>query len=148
MVDSKDKGARAETTVRDILRKYTKLQWERTPQSGALDAVHRLKGDLYIPGEKNKYTVEVKHYKDSVINHLLLTSNNHTLKVWWLQTCREAVENKNEPLLIFKHDRSKLYAAQYDFKIDLPTIAVNSNGLLLNIVLLEDWLYYKPEFIL
>ena len=61
MVDSREKGARAETVARDALRKLSKLQWERTPGSGALDPKHLLKGDLYIPGEKNLFVVEVKH---------------------------------------------------------------------------------------
>ena len=60
MVDPRAKGARTETTVRDTLRKATGLQWERVPGSGALDEKHGLKGDLYVPGEKNKFCVEVK----------------------------------------------------------------------------------------
>ena len=63
-VDPRAKGARAETVVRDELRKLTGLKWERVPGSGALDPKHLLKGDLYVVGEKNLYCVEVKHYKD------------------------------------------------------------------------------------
>ena len=57
MVDSRAKGARGEYLVRDLLREYTNLQFERVPNSGALEY---LKGDLYIPHEKNKYCIEVK----------------------------------------------------------------------------------------
>lgn len=145
---SKEKGSRAEVTVRDMLRKYTGLQWERTPLSGALDKVHQLSGDVYIPGEKNKYTVEVKHYKDSVINHLLLTGENHTLKQWWNQTQREAKENKNLPLLVFKHDRSKLYVARSCFLADdIARLTIERSDFYLEIALFEDWLKTKPEFI-
>ena len=49
-VDPRAKGARTETTVRDLLKKHTGLAWERVPGSGALDPKHQLKGDLYVPG--------------------------------------------------------------------------------------------------
>ena len=62
MVDPRAKGATAETKARDELRKLTKLKWERVPGSGALDEKHGLKGDLYVPNEKNLFCVEVKHY--------------------------------------------------------------------------------------
>jgi len=54
-VDSKAKGARGETVVRDLLRKLTGLQWERVPMSGALDPKLMMKGDLFIPGVYNNY---------------------------------------------------------------------------------------------
>ena len=72
MVDSRAKGARAESALKKVLVEKTKLKWERIPASGALSEVHQLKGDLYVPGEKNLYCVEVKSYKESAINHLLL----------------------------------------------------------------------------
>jgi hypothetical protein len=50
MVDSRAKGARGEYAVRDLLREYTDLQFERVPSSGALEY---LKGDLYIPHVDN-----------------------------------------------------------------------------------------------
>ena len=63
MVDSRAKGARGEYLVRDMLREYTGLKFERVPSSGALEY---LKGDLYIPHEKNHYCIEVKNYSESV----------------------------------------------------------------------------------
>jgi len=48
---SKAKGTRAETACCVVLRKYTGWNWERIPLSGALDAKHGLKGDVYIPKE-------------------------------------------------------------------------------------------------
>jgi len=146
---SKAKGSRAELVVRDILRKYTGLEWERTPLSGALDAVHGLSGDVYIPREKNKYTVEIKHYKDSHINHLLLSAENHQIFMWWKQTLRESTENRNEPLLIFKHDRSKLYVVKREFNIheDIDKLIIERKDIYLEIALLEDWLSTTPRFI-
>ena len=43
MVDSRAKGARGEYLVRDMLRSYTGLKFERVPASGALEY---LKGDF------------------------------------------------------------------------------------------------------
>lgn len=111
MVDPRAKGATAETKVRDELRKLTKLKWERVPGSGALDEKHGLKGDLYIPNEKNLYCVEVKHYKDDHFNTGLFTHKSPQLIEFWQQTKRESKQVGKEPLLIFKHDRSKLFAA-------------------------------------
>ena len=59
MVDSRAKGARGEYLVRDLLRQHTDLQFERVPSSGALEY---LKGDLYVPHEKNKYCIEAVSY--------------------------------------------------------------------------------------
>lgn len=109
MVDSKAKGSRAETTLRDILRKETGLQWEKTPGSGALDARYGLKGDLYIPNAMNNYCVEVKAYKESSITHNLLGAGSTNLDKWWEQATRQAKQVSQIPILFFKHDRSKWY---------------------------------------
>ena len=88
MVDSRAKGRTAELKARDILRKYTNLEWERTPMSGALDAKHKLKGDLYIPEIKNTFCVEVKHYKDDHLTSKFLSGKTPTIIEWWKQTIR------------------------------------------------------------
>ncbi len=111
MVDVRQKGATAETKARDELRKLTGLHWERVPGSGALDPKHLLKGDLYCPGEKNLYSIEVKHYKDCHIDHTLLSGKNPQLIEWWEQCIRQGKQVDKQPLLIFKHDRSKFYCA-------------------------------------
>lgn len=123
MVDSKAKGARAESKVKDELRALTKLDWQRTPLSGALASNHKLKGDLYIPDHNNKYCVEVKHYADDHLTSKLLTDKVPQFTDWWLQTLREAAEVKKTPLLIFKFDRSKLFVAFQEerAKMDLIT---------------------------
>lgn len=115
MVDSRDKGARAETVVRDKLREITGHKWERVPGSGALDPKHQLKGDLYIPGKVNSYVVEVKHYKDDHFNTSIFTSKNPQLIQWWEQAVRQGQQLGKKPLLLFKHDRSKIFAAFEDF---------------------------------
>ena len=145
---SKDKGTRAENSLKKLLKEKTGLGWERTPLSGALDAKHLLKGDLYIPGEKNKYCIEVKHYAESAINHLLISGVNPQLIKWWEQAEREAMENKALPLLVFKHDRSKWYMAIEDCGLYHKYITLSTPIYKLDICLFEDWLeVVEPEFV-
>lgn len=149
MVDSRQKGATAETKVRDDLRKLTGLKWERVPGSGALDAKHGLKGDLYVPGEKTLYCVEVKHYKDDHFNTSLFTSKNPQLLQFWKQTIRESGQVGKKPLLIFKHDRSKLFCAFEDMpNYNYSYVFISIDGHEFYIALLEDWVSNEaPKFI-
>lgn len=114
MVDSRAKGYRAETQLKELLTKETKHKWERIPASGALSEVHKLKGDLYIPGENNNYCVEVKSYKDSAINHLLLSGVGKPLLEWINQAVRQGEQVQKRPLLFFKHDRSKWFVCSWE----------------------------------
>jgi hypothetical protein len=149
MTDSRAKGARGETVVRDFLREATGLQWERVPMSGALSPTHRLKGDLYVPETSMRYCVEVKNYADDHFTSKLLTSKTPQLIEWWEQTVREASEVDKDPLLIFKFDRSKIFVA-YEAK---PTVEynythVNVNGYSFNVSLLNDWINReKPQWL-
>lgn len=111
MVDSRQKGARAEAAAKGMLIKHTGLDWQRTPGSGALNAAHKLKGDLYIPDCKNKFCVEVKHYKDDHLTSKILTDKNPQLLKWWEQAVRQGEQTGREPLLLFKFDRSKWFVA-------------------------------------
>ena len=148
-VDSRAKGARAETDVRDKLRQLTGLQWERVPSSGALDPKHGLKGDVYLVGVNNAYCVEIKHYKDDHLTSSLLTAKNPQLIEWWKQTLRESKQVDKYPLLIFKHDRSKLFCAF----CDLPTGVYNNISVAIDehfftICLLDDFIEHeRPKFI-
>ncbi len=110
MIDSRAKGRTAELACRDELRKLTGLMWERTPLSGALDAKHKMKGDVYVPEVNTKFCVEVKHYADDHISTKLLTTKS-VFYDWWAQTVREAEQMGKAPLLIFKHNRSKWFVA-------------------------------------
>ena len=145
MVDSRQKGARAEAQARDLLRKYTQLQWERVPGSGALDEKHGLKGDLYVPNEKNVYCVEVKHYKEDQISSKLLTSKSPKFLEWWQQTLRESAQVQKEPLLLFKYDRSRWFIASDTLPFDSileKTLMLPYNGTYVCIALLEEVLEY------
>lgn len=109
------KGTRAELKIRDMLRKYTGLEWQRTPQSGALGAQYKMKGDLMVMGEGNLYTVECKHYKEDHLSSKILSNTTSPIFDWWEQAVRQAEQNNNEPLLIYKWDRSKHYIMTYDY---------------------------------
>ncbi len=150
MVDSRAKGARTETVVRDVLRKHTGLGWERVPGSGALDPKHQLKGDLYVPGRTNQWCVEVKGYAEDHLTSAILTGKNPQLIEFWKQTKRQGDQVNKYPLLIFKFDRSKVFVA---FE-DMPTVNnyryvfVSCEGFEFFVALLEDWLTNEqPEFV-
>jgi len=149
-VDSRAKGARTETVVRDLLRKYTGLSWERVPGSGALDPKHKLKGDLYVPDKSNTYCIEVKGYADDHVTSAILTSKTPQLVDFWHQAVRQGVQVDRRPLLIFKHDRSKIFVC---FE-DMPTtdayryLYVNVSPYQFWVAILDDWIMHeKPKFV-
>ncbi len=151
MVDSRAKGARVETTVRDLLRTKTSLVWERVPGSGALDPKHQLKGDLYVPGRTNLYCVEVKGYAEDHLTSAMLTGKNPQLFQFWQQTTRQGIQVQKQPLLIFKFDRSKIFVAFADMPStsEYRWMFVNAEeNNEFYVALLEDWLKYEtPKFV-
>jgi Holliday junction resolvase len=105
LVDSRAKGARGEYFVRDMLREYTGLRFERVPSSGALEY---LKGDLYVPNEANRFCIEVKNYADSPLTDKMFTQEKtNNIIVWWNKVRNQAENGNQEPLLFFKYNRSK-----------------------------------------
>jgi hypothetical protein len=149
-VDARAKGARTETTVRDLLKKHTGLGWERVPGSGALDPKHLLKGDLYVPGRTNLWCVEVKGYAEDHLTSAILTGKSPQLIEFWQQAVRQGHQVSKQPLLIFKYDRSKVFVA---FE-EMPTtnryryIFVNCGEYEFFVALLEDWLQHEqPQFV-
>lgn len=106
MVDSRAKGARGEYLVRDMLRENTGLKFERVPASGALSY---LKGDLYVPGEKNRFCIEVKNYEESPFTDKIFTNKSNNIIKWWEKIVYQATNGNQEPLLIFKYNRSKVF---------------------------------------
>lgn len=149
VVDSRAKGARAESVVRDILREKTGLQFERVPGSGALDPKHKLKGDLYIPDSSNRYCIECKHYAEDHLTSKLLTSKTPQLITFWEQCVRQGQQVGREPLLIYKFDRSKVFVgfAKEPTQIyNYITISVDDH--LFHTAELETWLINeKPVFV-
>lgn len=150
-IDPRAKGARAESDIRDKLRLVTELSWERVPSSGALDAKHGLKGDLYIPNEKNLYSVEVKHYAEDQFTSSIFTAKDPVLFQWWNQALRQSQQVGKKPLLLFKHDRSKVFAAFAECPNGkyMYTFINYEKATPFYIALLDDYLMYEnPKFIL
>ena len=108
MVDSRAKGARGEYLVRDMLRDASGLQFERVPSSGALSY---LKGDLYVPDEKNLFCIEVKNYEKSPFTDKVFTNKTNHFIHWWEKIVRQAGFKDQQPLLFFKYSRSKVFVA-------------------------------------
>ena len=107
MVDSRAKGARGEYLVRDMLRTATGYQFERVPNSGALEY---LKGDLYVPNEKNRFCIEVKSYAESPLNDKIFTARKtNNLIRWWNKIVQQAQGGGQEPMLFFKYNRSSVF---------------------------------------
>jgi Holliday junction resolvase len=151
MVDSRNKGQRAEYKVRDMFREATGHPWERVPGSGMFGKQHALKGDLYIPNTNYVHCIEVKSYADDVINSNLLNPSQAQLEKFWAQTVRESEEINKVPILIFKKDRGKWLLATDDFEIlDEVSEAISYHSRRIQpiyIVLLEDWLKVKRAYI-
>jgi hypothetical protein len=150
MVDSREKGARAETAVAKELKRLTGIDFKRVPLSGGLHASHGLKGDLYIANSLNIFCIEVKHYKADHFTSKIFTDKMPQLIEWWEQTIRESAQISRKPLLIFKFDRSKIFVA---FK-ELPENAnyrwafLNIDGHEFYVAKLEDWILNEaPRFV-
>lgn len=107
MVNSRQKGATAETAVKKLLDAATGLAFERTPGSGS----GKIKGDLYLPPNNCFYCVEIKHYADSCFNDKIFTSKSNNFVQWWTKLVLQAKQMGRKPLLIFKYNRSKHFVA-------------------------------------
>ena len=137
MVDSRAKGARGEYIVRDMLREYTNLQFERVPNSGALEY---LKGDLYVPHEKNRFCLEVKNYAESPLTDRIFTApkTNNLIK-WWKKLKEQATGGNQEPLLFFKYNRSPVFVVTEEKPVTTLQY-MQIKFLDCYVLLAEDWL--------
>ena len=137
MVDSRAKGARGEYIVRDMLRDYTDLQFERVPNSGALEY---LKGDLYVPHEKNRFCIEVKNYAESPLTDRIFTApkTNNLIK-WWKKLKEQATGGNQEPLLFFKYNRSPVFVVTEEKPVTTLQY-MQIKFLDCYVLLAEDWL--------
>lgn len=144
MVDSRAKGARGEYLVRDMLRAHTGLQFERVPSSGALAY---LKGDLYVPNEKNNYCIEVKNYEESPLTDKIFTARKtNNLIRWWKKIQSQAEGGGQKPLLFFKYNRSPVFVVTEEVPKNCDCMFIN--WLSCYIILAEEWLEKtKPEFL-
>jgi hypothetical protein len=65
----------------------------------------------------NRFCVEVKHYADDQLSTKLLTDKKPQFLKWWDQALEQAKKVDRQPLLIFKHDRSKWFVAFNDIRL-------------------------------
>ena len=146
MVDSRAKGARGEYLVRDLLRQHTNLQFERVPNSGALEY---LKGDLYVPHEKNKYCIEVKNYSESPLTDKIFTApRTNNLIRWWNKLKTQAEQGSQRPLLFFKYNRSPVFVVFEDMPQVTTERWIRIEWLDCFVMLAEEWLEKeKPGFL-
>ena len=146
MVDSRAKGARGEYLVRDMLRDATKLPFERVPASGALAY---LKGDLYVPNEKNIYCIEVKNYADSPFNDSIFTAlRTNNLIRWWKKVEKQAHGGNQEPLLFFKYNRSTVFVVYREMPCSDDLHYTYINWLDCYVSVASEWLgEERPEFL-
>ena len=144
MVDSRAKGARGEYLVRDMLREYTGLKFERVPASGALEY---LKGDIYVPHAKNHYCIEVKNYSESPLTDRMFTAEKtNNLIRWWKKLIIQAENGGQKPLLFFKYNRSKVFVVTENKPNKCKYMFIS--WLNCYVLLAEEWLHLEnTEFI-
>ena len=143
MVDSRAKGQRGEYLVRDLLRTYTTLPFERVPTSGALAY---LKGDLYVPNKENIFCIEVKNYEKSPLSDKVFTNKVNYLTSWWTKLCDQAEGRQQKPLLFFKYSRSKVFVVT-DIMPD-KTKYMHISWLNCFVMLAEEWLTQEEIYFL
>lgn len=102
MVNSRQKGAKAELLAAAMLKRHTGLNFTQTPGSGS----GKIKGDLYVEDKHNLFLIEVKHYKDMGLNQKMFTSKSNVLVVWWKKAILQAQQMKQEPVLLIKQNYS------------------------------------------
>ena len=64
-----------------------------------------------VPDKVNLFTVEVKFYKDIGFNSKIYTQKSNNLFKWWSKLCKQAQQMEQEPLLIFRENHGKFFAA-------------------------------------
>ena len=107
MVNSRQKGSKAELKAAAMLKTYTGLTFTVTPGSGS----GKIKGDLYVPHKHNIFTIEVKFYRDMAFNHKIFTQKSNKFVGWWSKLVKQAEQMKQEPVLFFKENHSQWYVA-------------------------------------
>ena len=134
---SKNKGRSFEYVVRDLFSEHFNNKFERVPLSGALEY---LKGDVYCPWLPDfDYCIEAKHHKEVPWNNLITAKKSSLLLDFWKQTCREADTMKKKPLLVYKWDRSKIYACWNDETEVADQISVKIDDLYFKLGLCDEW---------
>ena len=139
MVNSRQKGHKAELLVANMLTRHTQLPFEQTPGSGS----GKIKGDLWLKHHINHYLIEVKFYKDDAISTKVFTNKSNNFVQWWAKTVQQAEDNKLEPLLFFKANHAQFFVSTKTKpeKVDYMYISM----LDAYICLAEIWLEHEKQ---
>ena len=134
-INSRTKGAVGENGVRKLLSEASGHDFQRTPGSGS----GVIKGDLHVPKARNKYCIEVKNYSESPLTDKIFTNKTNNIVVWWTKLQQQAKQCKQEPLLIYRYNRSKTYVVT-DQKPAKVIKFLYISWLNVYIMLIEEWL--------
>ena len=105
MVNSRQKGSRAEQQIAHLLGINSGEIFTQTPGSGS----GKIKGDLYVKDKHNIFMIEVKHYRDMAFNQKIFTQKNNNFVKWWTKAIAQAEQMQQEPLLFMKQNYSQWY---------------------------------------
>lgn len=105
MVNSRQKGLRAEQQIAHLLGINSGETFTQTPGSGS----GKIKGDLYVKDKHNIFMIEVKHYRDMAFNQKIFTQKNNNFVKWWTKAIAQAEQMQQEPLLFMKQNYSQWY---------------------------------------
>ena len=139
MVNSRQKGHKAELLVANMLERHTQLPFEQTPGSGS----GKIKGDLWLRHHHNVYLIEVKFYKDDAISTKVFTNKSYNFVKWWAKTCQQAEDNNLQPLLFFKANHAQFFVSTKTkpAKVDYMYISM----LDAYVCLAEKWLEHEKQ---
>lgn len=114
MTNGRAKGSKGENDVAKLLKdwwgEYESGDFKRTPGSGGwrhsmgIREKMRMAGDLMTDAESFPFTVEVKRV-ESWSEEVLAKGGASPVWKWWAQVCRDAGEEKGEPMLWFRKNR-------------------------------------------
>ena len=143
---SKLKGTAFESKIVKTLSEALGKEFKRMPLSGSISY---LKSDIWLPSDTAAwpFSVECKHYAELEFNNFLTAKSTDILQ-FWEQVTKDAATMNKKPLLIFRWNRSKDFAAYDDFSIECQSyMEIKSFGHNFRIALLTDWLAAYKEIL-
>ena len=139
MVNSRQKGHKAELLVANMLTRHTQLPFEQTPGSGS----GKIKGDLWLKHHINHYLIEVKFYKDDAISTKVFTNKSNNFVQWWAKTKQQAEDSNLEPVLFFKANHAQFFVSTIRKPKQLDYMYISWLGAY--ICLAEKWLEKEKQ---
>lgn len=106
-MSSRSKGNRNERRAAELLQKWTRRKFARTPSSGGLSwKTTNTKGDVVCikEGHYFPFCVEVKAHKEINFSHLLYDVDSKIME-FWKQCVEDAKRAKKVPMLLMRYDR-------------------------------------------